>query len=301
MNVLSRRSTLHKQFSPFFLALAVIAALTVSACNPSGTPTTKQSVYDRVIASETIRASYANYPPYAIKDPNTGKLSGIFVDVLEEVGKRLGLKVSWVEEVGYGTIFEGLNSDREDIFGAGVWRNSTRGKVGDFSEPLFYNVINAYGRVDESRFANLDAVNNANVKISTQDGAIDDIIAKSDYPNAQRVSVSQLNPWSDVLLNIVSKKADLTFAEPAAINLYLDKNPGTLKNLAPDHPLRVFANAYAFKLGEPAFKSMINSALEEIANDGTLERILRKYEKHPGEFYRLAPLYVTPGINEATR
>ena len=96
---------------------------------------------DRVIATGVIRASYANYPPYCIKDPNTGKLSGIFVEVLNEVGKRLELKVDWVEEVGWGAIFEGLNSDRHDVFGAGIWRVSSRGKVGDFSRPLFFNAI----------------------------------------------------------------------------------------------------------------------------------------------------------------
>ena len=255
----------------------------------------KSSLYDRVIKSGVIRASYASYPPYCIKDPNTGKMSGTFVDILNEVGKRLDLKIEWTEDVGWGAIFEGLNSGRHDIFGAGIWQNSTRGKVADFSKPLFYNVIKLYGRPDETRFsANLDDLNNSHVKISTLDGAIEDIIAMSDYPAATRVSVPQLNPWTDVLLNITTKKADVTFAEPVAVNLFLEKNPGTLKELMPDKPLRIFANCYAFKLGEGEFKAMLNSALDEIYNDGTLDKILKKYEKQPGEFWRLAKLYEIP-------
>ena len=195
------------------------------------------------------------------------------------------------EEVGWGAIFEGLNSDRHDVFGAGVWRNSTRGKVGDFSEPLFYNVIKVYGRADEDRFASLGDINQPGVRISSVDGAIEDVIAKSDFPKAQQVSVSQLNPWSDVLLNITTNKADVTFAEPAAVNLFLDKNPGTLRDLLPAQPVRVFGNTYAFKLGEPAFKSMLNAALEEIRNDGTLENILKRYERFPGEYLRVANRY----------
>ena len=126
------------------------------------------------------------------------------------------------------------------------------------------------------------------------DGAVEDVIASTDYPKAKKVSVPQLNPWSDVLLNISSGKADLTFAEPSAVNLYLEKNPGTIVELFPDKPIRVFANTYAFKLGEPKFKAMLDACLEEMLNDGTIERILKRYEKHPGEFYRAAKPYALP-------
>src|ERR1035438_8101680 len=137
--------------------LIAVAALIVSLLGwvfrPVGNTqrSSEQSVYDRVIKSGVIKASYANYPPYCIKDPNSGKLSGIFVETLDEAGRRLALKVDWVEEVGWGAIFEGLNSNRHDIFGAGIWQNSSRAKVGDFSRPLFFNVIKLWGRPNEKR------------------------------------------------------------------------------------------------------------------------------------------------------
>lgn len=258
------------------------------------TTAARPTVYDRVLKSGVIRASYANYPPYCIKDPNSGELTGVFVEALEEMGRRLELKVDWTEEVGWGAIFEGLNSDRHDVFGAGIWRNASRGKVGDFSRPLLYNVIKVYGRSNETRFNRQEDLNSPGVRIATLDGAIEDVIASSDYPTAQKVSIPQLNPWSDVLLNITSNKADVTFAEPAAVNLYLEKNPGTLRELFPARPIRVFGNGYAFKLGEPEFKAMLESALDEIANDGTLDRIIAKYEKYPGEFWRVARPYQVP-------
>ena len=47
--------------------------------------TVKESTYERVIRTGEIRCAYAVYEPPLIKDPNTGKLSGIFYDVMEEV------------------------------------------------------------------------------------------------------------------------------------------------------------------------------------------------------------------------
>jgi ABC-type amino acid transport substrate-binding protein len=184
------------------------------------------------------------------------------------------------------------------MFGAGLWQNSSRSKVAAFSQPLIYNPIMVWVRPNETRFNESDfsILNSPQVRISAQDGAVEDLIAKSDYPNATKVSVPQLSPWTDVLLNITSKKADLTFAEPAAVNLFLDKNPGALKDIDPDMPVRVFANAYAFKLGEEKFKEMLNGALQEMVDDGTMEKIIRKYEHHPGEFYRDAKPYALPGV-----
>jgi ABC-type amino acid transport substrate-binding protein len=279
------------------IGVLLSAVLTAAGCRfNSGSVTTTNSVYDRVTQSGTIRASYAVYPPYCIKDPNTGKMSGLFVDVLEEAGRRLGLKVEWTEEVGWGSIFEGLNANRDDVFGAGLWQNASRSKAAAFSNPIIFNPIMVWVRSGDTRFNEKDfeSLNSPKVKISVQDGAVEDLISKSDYPLAARVSVPQLSPWTDVLLNITSRKADLTFAEPAAVDLFLDKNPGTLTDIDPENPIRVFPNAYAFKLGEVKLQEMLNGALDEMIDDGTMEKLIRKYEHHPGEFYRVAKPYAIP-------
>ncbi len=275
------------------LACSLLLTIACGAGSPP-TSTAKPNARERVLAAKTIRAAWAQYPPLSVKDLKTGEMSGLMVDVLNEAGKRLNLEVKWTEEVGWGVIFEGLEADRYDIFGAGVWRNASRGRAGDFTSPVFYNVIKLWGRANETRFRDLPGLNEPSVRISANDGAVDDLIAKSDFPLAKRVSVPQSSPWTDVLLNITTGKADVTFAEPGAVNLFLEKNPGTLKELLPDTPVRYFGTSYAIKHGEPEFKSMLESAIEEMSNDGTIDKIIRKYEKHPGEMFRIARPFDLP-------
>jgi len=81
----------------------------------------KPSVYDRVIHSDKLRCAYAIYAPGCIKDPNTGRLSGIGVEALELVAKKLGLILEWTEEVAWGTMIEGLGTDRYDIVATPIW------------------------------------------------------------------------------------------------------------------------------------------------------------------------------------
>lgn len=239
-----------------------------------------------------IRCSYLLYSPYFRKDPNTGKMSGIFYDVMEEIGKRSSLKINWAEEVGYEAIFTGLNSNRVDVFAGGLWPNSSRARTGLFTEPVFYSVITAWGRSDENRFAdNFKGLDSPEIRIATIDGAMEDIISKTNFPNAKRVSLPQSSPFTQSLLNITTSKADITFAEPSVIGEFLKANPGKLKQLANGKPLRIFGNTLVVSPRNLALKEFLDVALMEILYDGTIDEILSRYESTPEEFPRVALPY----------
>lgn len=278
------------------LWMLLVATLLLASCNTKTTDNGKQeSAYDRVIKSGTITCGYVTYPPGCIKDPNTGKLSGIFVETLEKAAEVMGLKVVWKEEVGWGTMIEGLQGNRYDLIGSPVWANSSRGKLADFTTPLFYSGIGIYVRADDNRFQNtptgLQALNNKDIKISTLDGEMSDIITKADFPNATQVSLPQNSDNSQLLLNVVNKKADITFIEPSIAEDFLKNNPGTIKNIAADKPIRVFPNTMMLKKGETDLQNMLNVALAELINSGYVDRIIDKYDPKGNLFYRVAYPY----------
>jgi len=53
----------------------------------------KESAFDRVMRTKTLRCGYTIYPPFFSKDPNTGEFSGLFHDFTEQIGKELGIKI----------------------------------------------------------------------------------------------------------------------------------------------------------------------------------------------------------------
>lgn len=254
--------------------------------------TNNPSVLENVLSNQEIRASYLLYPPYFMQDPNTKELSGIFYEITELLGEKLTLDIIWTEEVGYEDIFTGLDAGRYDLFAGGLWPGATRAKVGYFSTPAFYSVITAWARPDDRRFDNdFSMVNNSNIRIATIDGAMEDIIANADFPNAKKISLPQLSPFSQNLLNVSSGKADITFAEPSTVNRYLKENPNTLKEVQTDNALRIFGNSFVMKQGEDTFKQMIDIAIQEALYSGEIDRILKKYETTPNEFPRVALPY----------
>jgi len=282
----------HRIHITSLILLACLMPLFVSCSSSQSAVVSHQSAYQRIISSGKIRCGYVTYVPGCIKDPNSGKLSGMMVDIVNELGKSLGLQVEWSEEVGWGSMIEGLNTGRYDIVGSGVWANATRGKVCGSTVPLFYSGLHAYVRNDDHRFDHhLEAINSNSVRIATTDGEMAAIIAKADFPQAQELALPQLSDLSQLLINVETKKADVTFQENAATAWYLKRNPGKLRCLTTNNPIRVFPYVLLTPLEDLALKSMLDTAIQELINRGYVEKVLRKYEIEPGTYYRTVRPY----------
>jgi polar amino acid transport system substrate-binding protein len=285
-----------KVTAALLVVIIVTAPLILTGCGfTPGCTKRRESAMARVLRTGKIRCGYLIYSPYFRKDPNTGKLSGIFHDLMEEIARNSHLKVEWTEEVGYENIFPGLEANRYDVFAGGLWPNASRARVASFTLPVFYSAITAWGRPGDHRFKNdLSVINSPDVRIATIDGAMEDIIAKSDYPNAQRISLPELSPFSQNLLNVADNKADVTFAEPMVVREFLATNPGTLKQIGSDKPVRVFGNSLVVRRGEADFKEFLDIALQEIIGSGETEKILANYKIAPGTFYPVTHAYQLP-------
>jgi ABC-type amino acid transport substrate-binding protein len=274
-----------------FFSLIALFFLGSIGCSPSSpqTASKKESAYERIIRTGKIRAAYLTYPPALVKDTSSGKLSGTFYETLEQIAKNLELKLEWTEEVGWGAQIEGLEADRYDIVGSPVWANPTRGKLTTLSRPVYYSGIGVYVRSADDRFdGDLAKINSPDVRIATVDGETADQIARTQFPNAQRVTLPQLTDISQMLLEVASNKADVVFTEPYFVNEYLKSNPGKIKNVAAEKPIRVLGNCYMFKKNEVQLEEMLDVAIEDLQNRGFVDEVLKKYEPMPNTFYRVA-------------
>lgn len=274
------------------LLAAFLSGCSNSAVQPNGK---SDSVYERVMQSGKIRCGYCIYNPGCLKDPTSGKLNGIGVDALEVVAKNLGLKIEWTEEVGWGTMIEGLQTNRYDMIVTPVWETSDRARVIEFSKPLYFSPVFAYVKAGNKAFEStgLSSLNSQKYSIATIDGATAEIVAQEDYPNVRRVSLPQLSDFGQLLLTVSSGKADVTFTEPADAALFMKNNPGAVERIG--SPVRVFPNCWIFRAGQLEFKDMINTALDQLINSGGMERIIRKYEPARNILYRVATPYRKSG------
>lgn len=251
----------------------------------------KESIYDRVMRTGTLRCGYFAENPFTIIDPNTNKKTGIAVEVAKAVTQQLGLKLEWVEEVNFGTLVTDLQNGRYDAICGSAFNIPRAGKT-DYTTPYIYVPTYGYVRPDEKRFdKTLEAVNKTGVTISILDGEGSSAIASRLYPQAKQYSLPQTAEISQMLLAVADKKADIGFVLPSVFEQFDKANPGKLRQVASKSPLYVFSVSFAIRPGEQEFKNMLDIMIKQMVVSGEMDRIIDKYETKPGMFLRVTKPY----------
>jgi ABC-type amino acid transport substrate-binding protein len=252
----------------------------VSFAGSSSTSVTapKESVYDRVMRTGTIRCGYGISPPVLVVDPNTKKLSGFDYDVWQEIGKELDLKIDFAEEAGWGNFIEGLRASRYDAFCSGMWADAGRTKYLSLTIPTLYSFSQPYVRADDHRFdRDLERANAPDVIIPAVEGDVSVSMAKSRFPLAQIHYLPQTATISDILISVQTKKSDIVFLDPAMVQGFEKENPGVLRLLADVPPPFVFGSRYGVVGGEIQLRDMIDVVLRKMIDDGRLAKLASSY------------------------
>ncbi len=272
------------------LTIILILTLAFGSCKEKNeTNEQAKSKYDQILEKGEIEVGYISYPPSFIVNPD-GSKSGIFHDVMEEIGKNLGLEIVYKDknEVTWDGMIESLKQDKVDMVVTGIWPTSQRGKHVDFAKPLFYSVVKAYTKYGNDQFDNdISKINSDQITIATIDGEMTSIIAELDFPNAKVKSEPQLTGVSQTLLNIKEGKANITFVEPAVALEFAEKNPNSIQEVKGVEPLRVFPNSMMLPKGATELTNTLNIAIQELQNNGFIDKIIAKYEKYPNSYYKV--------------
>lgn len=292
-----------QKFSTLLLAAIVAVAasyITVtkfalrSETAPAAAEAKKETTYERVMRTKELHCGYLIYPPNFMIDVNSKKMSGIFYDAVEAMGKELNLKIVWQEEGAYDNLIEGLNTGRIDAICSGLWENPAKAAVVDFSDYFFFNELAVYAREGDTRFDNnLAALNDPKITFAVIEGAIADQIAKTEYPQAKRNALPPLSDFPQLLMEVASNKADVTISATQEILVYDQNNQSKLHKVATEKPFRLYPNVIFVRKGEHDLMATLNTALHQINHTGRLESILASYEKQPGTLVRIAKEYDT--------
>lgn len=239
-----------------------------------------KSALDRVVETGELRCSYASYDPMVIVDPNTGKLSGIFYDLINEIGNRAGLTVKWVEEVGYGNINAGFVTGRYDAFCSGLWPSGNRARNTVFSDALYYDPVTVWVRHDDTRFdGDIQKINTPEHTVAVIEGDANVTMANALFPNAKRNAIAQNQTIAELVDQVATGKADAVFNDLITGKLYLDNNPNSIKDASPGKPVFMYPLTVGFNKGEYGLKTLFDTVISEMQDDGTVDKTIHKYMK----------------------
>lgn len=111
------------------LALLAATVLCTAAASAAELPERIRQSGTLSIAVNTI------YPPMEYKDPATGKLVGLDVDLADALAAKLGVKLVW-QESAFEQLMPSIQTGRADIVLSGITDLPTRHEVADFIDYL---------------------------------------------------------------------------------------------------------------------------------------------------------------------
>lgn len=216
-----------------------------------------------------------NYYAISFRNPTTGELEGVDVELSKELAKELNVKLEIVE-TNFSTFIADLQADKCDIGMFAVAATLKRAQAVEFSNPYLQSGLIAVVR-DGSKVQKWEDIDQEGVRVVTTLGSFMDEIMKSYLKKAEHLSVT---PPADGLSEIAAGKADVYISDyPTSIRL--KKEFDWAKLIAPSEPLAVTPYAYVVAPGDQVWLNFINLFVRTIHNDGRLKKYAEKYNLGP--------------------
>lgn len=270
---------------------ALIAAALLRAANFAGTTELKlasQPAFDRVIKTHTLRCAYSSMKPYFVTvDADRNMVNGLSHDIVEQMGRILGLKIEWVQEVAATAVAADLAAGDEDAMCFPLWPDGRNAATLDFTHALDYMPVYAVVRADDTRFdGNLSKLNVKDIIIPIIPDGEGKTIADEDFPLAQQYNITVEADPLHMILAVTTKKGDVAFSDPFTAGEFMRNNPGMLKYATGVAPVRVFPESFAVAKGETKLRDMMNVAIDQMQESGFIRATLDKYlGDHKGEYF----------------
>lgn len=253
----------------------------------------KDSVFDRIMRTGVIKCGYYVFPPITYRDPATDELSGLSVDMMNLIGERAGLKIEWTEEVSFGNWVTALQADRFDMVCTPMWPEIPMARVAAFSKPMFYAGLSPLVRENDNRFTDgdLERFNAPDVTFLAQDGNALESLTKATFPKAKLKVLPAMMDGPTMMQEIVTGKADAILLDKNALISYNKNSPVKLKLISPEKPIKVQPFTFVMRRNEMILKDFMDNAIQSINNDGSIKRMLEKWEPEPYTFLPLMKTY----------
>ncbi|KQV50241.1 amino acid ABC transporter substrate-binding protein [Pelomonas sp. Root1217] len=245
--------------------LATVAAASVSAA-PN---ITSQRVQDR---GELRVCIWPDYYGISLRNPRTGQLSGIDIDLSAAFAADLKVKPVYVDS-SFATLVDDLLRDRCDVAMFAIGMTPQRAQALRFSRPYLesdiYAVTTRSSRVVQ-RWQDLDR---PGVRIAVQAGTFMEPVMAAALKQANLVVV---RPPATRERELEAGRVDAFMTDYPYSRRLLD-NADWARLVAPPAPFSVLPYAYAVKPGDAAWLTAVDEFVSRIQRDGRLQAAAKRH------------------------
>lgn len=241
-------------------------AASSEAASSEAASETETAELSTVEPGKLIMSTNAAFPPYEMTT-DSGEFEGIDIETAQAIADKLGLELQ-IDDMDFDAALLAVQQGKADMVMAGVTVTDERQNVMDFTDSYATGIQSIIVKED-SDIASVDDL--AGKKIGTQRGTTGYLYCSDDFGDENVVAYDNGLTAVQMLNN---GQVDCVVIDNAPAKEFIAANPG-LKLLDTAY----VEESYAIGVGKgnTELKDAINTALEELKADGTLQTIVDKY------------------------
>ncbi len=219
-------------------------------------------------------ASNIAYPPFEFSP--RGKPKGFDIDLMNEIARRAGFEVRY-QNVQFDSILRGLDAGLFDASISAMSITPEREKQLDYSDPYF-NADQALLVAGDSKIKAIDDLTEATVGV--QAGSTGQLKGEDLYDDGQIGEIKQYMTIGEALSALKAGKIDGVIYDISAVNKKVTENKGEIRYVESIPTGEQYGIAFP---EDSVLVEPVNQALAEMKEDGTYEKLYKKWIGIPPE------------------
>jgi ABC-type amino acid transport substrate-binding protein len=248
---------------------AALFGLLASLAATAAPPTASQRVRD---SGELRICIWPDYYGISLRNPRTGQLSGIDIDLSAALAADLKVKAVYVDS-SFATLIDDLQRDRCDVAMFAVGMTPQRAQSLRFSRPYLESDIYAVTTRSSRVVQQWQDLDRPGVRIAVQAGTFMEPVMAGMLKQANLVVV---RPPDTRERELEAGRVDAFMTDYPYSRRLLD-NADWARLVAPPTPFFVLPYAYAVKPGDAAWLTTVDDFVARIQRDGRLQAAAKRH------------------------
>lgn len=230
---------------------------------------------DEIVARGVLRVgSTGDYKPFTYHDAASAKFEGLDIDMAENLGKALGVKVEIVK-TSWPTLMKDFEAGNFDIAMGGISITFDRARKGFFSRALMREGKTPITRCENvDKFQTLEQIDKPGVTAIVNPGGTNERFARANL----KAATIKVHPDNVTIFDeIVAGRADLMMTD-ASETVYQSRLKPQLCAVHPEKPFDFFEKAY-WMPRDVVLKEFVDQWLHIAQENGTYKALYAKWFK----------------------
>jgi len=232
---------------------------------------------ERIIAEKRLRVCvWPDYYGITYRNPKTQQLSGVDVDMANELGKDLGVHVEFVDS-SFSRLIDDVTGDRCDVAMFAIGVTPARAEKLRFTSPHLASDIYAITSRNNRRIATWDDIDKAGTVVAVAKGTLHEPVMREKLKVAHLVVLD--TPFAREQ-EVESGRADVFMTDYPYSRRFL-ANADWARLVSPTGVYHVTPYAYAVKPGDDAWFARLERFVGDVKRDGRLLEAAKRHKLDP--------------------